>query len=266
MSRLRFGVVLAVPEPAATEIDGIRRALGDPGLSKVFPHLTLIPPVNVAVDRGPEVCALLRAAASETEPFELTLGPVVTFAPVTPVLYLSVGGDGLDVVDDLRRRVFAGPLSRRLEHDFVPHVTVCEETEPARIDAALAALSGYEVVVRVDRLVLLRDHAPGPRRWNPVGDMLFERPLTVGAGGAPVEIAVSSVADAEIETHLEGQALDGPPVGASPFVSTARREGEIVAVARGWLRDGDVVVVQRAGDDALDSALRRAVLGSLLAA
>ena len=40
--RLRLAVALLVPEPAATEIDGLRRALGDPGLGNVVPHITLI--------------------------------------------------------------------------------------------------------------------------------------------------------------------------------------------------------------------------------
>ena len=60
--RVRLAVALLVPEPAATEIDGLRRALGDPGLAKVVPHITLVTPVNIAVDRVPDVLADLRAA------------------------------------------------------------------------------------------------------------------------------------------------------------------------------------------------------------
>ena len=47
MVRRRLGVVLLVPEPAATEIQGLRRAVDDPALDSIPPHLTLVPPVNV---------------------------------------------------------------------------------------------------------------------------------------------------------------------------------------------------------------------------
>src|SRR5262245_48536601 len=77
--RLRVAIALLVPEPAATEIDGLRRALGDRGLANVVPHITLIPPVNVAVDRVPDVLADVRAVAATTPPITLQLGPPQTF-------------------------------------------------------------------------------------------------------------------------------------------------------------------------------------------
>ena len=93
MPRVRFAIALLVPEPAATEIDGLRRALGDGALANVVPHITLIPPVNVAVDKVPEVLARSRRGAAAT-PLTLQLGPPETFSPASPVVYLAVSGPG----------------------------------------------------------------------------------------------------------------------------------------------------------------------------
>ena len=63
MARQRLGVVLLVPQPLATEIDGVRRALGDGALDRIAPHITLVPPVNVAERDLPRAFTLVRTAA-----------------------------------------------------------------------------------------------------------------------------------------------------------------------------------------------------------
>ena len=60
-------------------VDGLRRAFGDPALERVAPHVTLVPPVNVAERDLVEVLAILRRAAGQARPLELTLGPVAAF-------------------------------------------------------------------------------------------------------------------------------------------------------------------------------------------
>ena len=225
MPRLRFAIALLVTEPAASEIDGLRRALGDPGLANVVPHITLIPPVNIAVERIPEVLAHIRAAAASTSPITLQLGPPATFSPVSPVVYLRVAGDEDGTIDTLRDALRAGDLARPAVYDFVPHVTITEECSPDRIEAAIEALQDYTVDVYFDRLHLLRDHADGPRRWNAVADAVFERPLLVGTGGLPMEITATSLADPEVAPLFGDDAVDPPP-GAAPIVVVARRERE----------------------------------------
>ena len=64
MARQRLGVVLLVPQPLATEIDGVRRALGDDARERIPPHITLVPPVNVAERDLPRAFTLVRTAAS----------------------------------------------------------------------------------------------------------------------------------------------------------------------------------------------------------
>jgi 2'-5' RNA ligase len=170
--RRRLGVVLLVPEPAATEIDGLRRALGDGALGRIPAHLTLVPPVNVRVDDVGEALAVLRAAAGRTGPLDLRLGPATTFDPVTPVVYLDVGGD-VAALHALREAVMRPPLERPLTLPFVPHVTLADEIDPARIPAAVAALADYVVDVRCEAVHLLEEGRA--RVWRPIADAPFRR-------------------------------------------------------------------------------------------
>src|SRR5919197_3254077 len=155
MPRQRLGVALLVPGPAAIEIDGLRRALGDGALGRIPAHLTLVPPVNVPVSRVPDALAVLREAADEAGraggPLRLQLGPAATFHPVTPVVYLGVAGD-VDRLRLLRDRVFRPPLERVLTHPFAPHVTLADDLAPQRIPAAVAALADTCMDVTVDRV------------------------------------------------------------------------------------------------------------------
>ena len=227
----RLGVALLIPQPAATEIDALRRALGDPALDRIPPHLTLVPPVNVRADALDKALAVLRKAAAATNgPLVLELGPVMTFMPVNPVLYLGVGGD-VDRVQELRDRVFEPPLQRELTWPFVPHVTIADDADPDRIEPALVAMSGYSATIEIDRVTVLEE-GPG-RVWTPIADAAFGPPVVVGRGGLPIELSVTDEVDPVARRS----------VTPSRIVVTARRAGEVVGVAEGAIEDGEPVVL-----------------------
>ena len=223
MSRSRVGVVLLVPAPIDREIDALRRAVGDGTYGRVPAHLTLVPPVNVRDDRFDDALALLRAAAGATRPFTVGLGGPATFLPDNPVLYLPVRAGG-DEVAAVRDRVFKDPLARPLTWPFVPHVTVADEISPARIVAAQEALSAFHVDIVFDRLHLLEE-GPG-RVWGPIADFPFAAPAVIGRGGIPVELTVTDQTDPSADGFLRRQ--------REPVTVTARRDGQVVGVARGW--------------------------------
>jgi 2'-5' RNA ligase len=165
---VRLAVALLVPEPTATEIDGLRRALGE-DLDRVPPHITLVPPVNVRVEDVDAAFAVLRRAAANVAPFTVTLGPATTFAPVNPVVYLAVGGE-VEPVHALHRAVLTDVLERTPTHEFVPHATIVEHTTPERIEAALVALADYRVDVRFESVHLLQQDG---RAWSPIAEALL---------------------------------------------------------------------------------------------
>lgn len=246
MPRLRLGVALLLPEPLASEVDGLRRACDDGALGRVPPHLTLVPPVNVRVDAVPEALRVLREAAAQVQPFTLRLGPPSTFLPDTPTLHLAVGGrgDATSVLRRLRDALFRPPFERTLTFGFVPHVTISDDMAPARIAASIAALSGYVVEASFDRVHLLQEqrHGDAHRQWVPIADAAFTPRIVVGRGGVELDLAVCRLLDPEAAAFETGSWPDDEPrvprfdapAGCEPIVVTARRRGPVVGVARGW--------------------------------
>jgi 2'-5' RNA ligase len=267
MPRRRFGVVLLVPEPWATEIQGLRRGLGDPARERVAPHITLVPPVNVRVDDVAEALRILRAAGiRQGAALTLDLGPAASFVPTSETGYLAVGGAhaALAALDALRLAVFTGPLERSLDHPFVPHCTIADGVARERIAAGVEALADYRATIAFDRLHLLEEQRlEGHRRWVPVADAPFAAPAIVGRGGVELELTTTSLVDPEGVAVLEAarardpadqdddELLDevdgaGVPAGAAPVVVTARRSARVVGVALGWSHpqlQGEVTIV-----------------------
>jgi 2'-5' RNA ligase len=166
-----LGVVLLVPEPWCTEVDGLRRALGDEALPRVASHLTLVPPVNVREDDLAAAFDLVHETAAACPPLTLRLGPVATFAPVNPVAYLAVSGDAGTMARllGLKEALLTGPLERVSEHDYIPHVTVANELPEDRLAASALALSDYRAEVTFERVHVLAEQQPG-RIWVPVAE------------------------------------------------------------------------------------------------
>lgn len=223
-SRRRLGVALLLDSPIREEVEGLRRAVADPSLGRIPPHVTLVPPVNVRREALPAALQVLRRAAGRVRPIELTVGAVSTFLPVNPVLYLQVGGD-IEALRALRDAVFEPPLERPLSWPWVPHVTLADGASEERISAALQALDGYAALTKVDRVVLLEE-GPG-RVWAPLADAALGPPARIGTGGLALELTRGRLVDPLLDAPT-------PPAGVlgEPVVVTAHREGEPV----GWAR------------------------------
>ena len=248
---MRLGVVLLVPEPVASAVDGLRRAFSDPVRERVAPHVTLVPPVNVRVDELPDALRLLREAAGEVRSLHLALGPVVAFEGDAHVVYLEVAGDerALAGLKRVRDRVFKGPFARPLDHDYVPHVTLTQGIDQERLDAILAASAGWTAEpVRFDAVVLLEErHTPAGVRWAPVADAAIGTRIVIGRGGLELELTVGRLVDPEA-AQAAGlvTAEETQPVRELPdaLVVAARREGRVVGLARGTTSDTDCAAAE----------------------
>ena len=226
-----MGVALLLPPLVAAEVDGLRRALGDPARERIPPHLTLVPPVNVREEHVEDAIAVLRHAAASSAPFTLTLGPPSTFLPENPVVYLAVSG-AVDELHVLRDAVFTPPLERKLSWPFVPHVTLADGIAPERVRDAVAVLGDYERDVTIASVHLLEERE---RAWTPIADVPFGGPAVVGRGGLEVELTVSERVDSEVRRWL----TDEWPDPQRPLAVTARRNGAVVGIAAGWT-DGEL--------------------------
>jgi 2'-5' RNA ligase len=228
--RRRLGVALVLGPPVADEVNGLRRALGDESLHRVPPHLTLVPPVNVQEASLPAALeALRRAAQSQRGPLVLAIGPVESFLPASPVLYLAVAGPALGDLSRLRGAISTGPLRKPGRWPWVPHITVRDGLPEHLAGTLLEALGRYRAEVSFDRLVLLEEK---DRRWGAVADACFGPPAVVGRGGLELELTEGSMLGPDALALLAGApALHD--VG-SCIVIGARREGRLIGIAQAW--------------------------------
>lgn len=229
-------MALLLPEHIADEVDGIRRAFGvDPGY--IPPHVTLVPPINLADEDVPEALAVLRRAAAGTgAPLRLEVGPFDTFLPRNPVLFLAVGGE-LALLHEMRDRCLDGPLQRPERRAYVPHVTVTRGLAPED-DATIRRLLGrYSQAFEVDRLHLLAQVVESGvgRHWVPTADVVLEPRRSVGTGGVELEVSVSSLADPEVRRFLVAHDCSVPTMVEHwrSVVVTGRVDDAVVGVAWG---------------------------------
>jgi short-subunit dehydrogenase/2'-5' RNA ligase len=232
VSRHRIGVVLLVPQPLATELDGLRRALNAGERERVAPHITLVPPINLRDREVADAIDCVRKAAADVEPFELDLGPATTFAPVTPTVHLEVAGAGAEGLAGLRAAIVSGrPLDRPDEHEWVPHVTLAQEVKsPVRLAAALEAMSGWRQSITFDRVHVLRQQSD--QQWVPIADAALGSPAVIGRGGIEVALTMTARPDPEAAALLS---IDGAPDGEGrPWAVTARINERVVGASWGW--------------------------------
>lgn len=260
MSRHRIAVALLVAQPLATELDGLRRALGAGERERVPPHITLASPINVRDKELLDALEVVRSAAAAASSLQLTLGPVSTFAPVTPTMHLAVGGGSLDRLLALRSAVVgAAPLQREDPYDYTPHVTLAQELAPVeRIEPALAVLRDWQAEVTFDRVHVLRQ-APD-KAWKPFADAPLAPSAVLGRGG--IEVVITTTARPEPEAAallaLSSSAGSGAAGGDSrPFAMNARLGQRVAGAAWGWT-SGSVAIV---ADLAVAEVHRRQGLG-----
>lgn len=147
------GVVVGIPEPYSSELRQVRNDAGDPLGSVVPPHVTLLPPVELADGTLPDVIAHIRAIASTNEPFFMELAGTKTFRPVSPVVFVALQ-KGWDECVALQKQVNSGLLETDLHYPYHPHVTIAQSVPEPQLDRAQQAMSGFEATFTVPSIDL----------------------------------------------------------------------------------------------------------------
>ena len=150
---LTVGVAVAIPSPHATVLTSWRRRVGDPAADLVFPHVTLLPPTPAEMGDLPDIEKHLSEVARAGRPFPMHLAGTGTFRPTTPVVFVQVAR-GVGDCEELESAIRRGPLERRLDYPYHPHVTVAQDIDDAALDAAYDGLAGFVARFEVDSFVL----------------------------------------------------------------------------------------------------------------
>lgn len=230
--RVRILVAILLGEAVGWQVEGLRRSLGDPALARIGAHVTLVPPVDVPPEQLADAAAVVERAAGASEPFVAQVGPVRTFAPVNPVVYLAwselTDRDAWPATEALRDRLLNGPLDRPASRrrPFVPHVTISRRMASGDIPAAVELLSGFRSEVDVTELAVLEWTEAG--RWAVRSTVPLGGRRAVGRGGVEVTAVVHWVGDAP-----PGLPWTGAEARARRLLLLLRPEGAVRAWAAG---------------------------------
>ena len=135
MESPRYALVGYVRNAAGVFVEKLRREL-HPDLPHLAAHLTILPPRPLAVSEK-SALQMLERICGEEKPFEVSLGEVETFIPVTPTVYIRV--EGASRMCELHRRLNAEAFACQEEWPYIPHLTI------VKMSAGPSAQHAFEV-------------------------------------------------------------------------------------------------------------------------
>ncbi len=157
MQTPRYALVAYVRDPAGEFVERLRQEL-HPDHTHLPAHLTILPPRCLL---GDELAALelLEEVCSHADPFEITLGEVESFVPVTPTVFIRVAHAGY----------------------YMPHLTIAKLSTEAQAQEAYrtacdrwAQFSGSRRI-HVKELTFVR--AQEPNQWVDLAGVPLGRSL-----------------------------------------------------------------------------------------
>ena len=167
-----IGVSIAIPSPHAEMLQSKRASFGDPLADSIPTHVTLLPPTDVEGDDLSDVVEHLADVAAQGHSFPMVLRGTGTFRPISPVVFVQVSG-GLADCELLEKSVRRGPLKRKLDFYYHPHVTVAHHVSDDLMDRAFDDLAEFEASFEVAGFHLyVHDDVDG---WQPTRDFDLRR-------------------------------------------------------------------------------------------
>ena len=177
----QYALVAYVKGSLGELVESLRLEL-HPAHAHLPAHLSILPPRQL---NGTEAAALevVERVCSGIAPFEVEMGEVETFIPITPTVFIRVAHAAYRM-RELHDQLNTGPLHAKEQWPYMPHLTVfrMDELEEARaaLDPAVERWSEYSGTrrVRLDELTFVRE--AGEDRWVDIA------PVRLGQRLAPV--------------------------------------------------------------------------------
>lgn len=160
-----IGIAIAVPEPCASEVKQAREGYDDPQARAIPTHITLLPPAMVSPSSLDAIDRHLQEAALGSQPFTVSLHGTGTFRPVSPVVFLAIS-EGIAGCESLERAIRGGPLLRRRNFPYHPHVTLVHEVPEETLDRAFSDFAEYRFRFTVESFTLYQQDEQ--RVWQSV--------------------------------------------------------------------------------------------------
>jgi 2'-5' RNA ligase len=123
MDGLVYAVVAYVRNSVGMFVEELRREL-HPAHTHADAHLTILPPRPLS-GSGQEALKLLAEVTQTVSRFEVSLGDVETFAPVTPTVFLRVAR-GAYHMRELRERLNRDAFFFKEPWPYMPHLTIAK--------------------------------------------------------------------------------------------------------------------------------------------
>lgn len=175
----RYALVAYVKSQAGEFVESLREELRtEPGRMQFAAHLTILPPRTLG---GSETSAIqvLERVCGEEDPFEVTLGAVETFIPVTPTVFIRVETPA--GMNELHGKLNKDVLACREDWPYIPHLTI------AKMSSEAAAREAFEIArqrwehysgsrrVLVEKLTFVREDAQNC--WSDLAPIQLGRSL-----------------------------------------------------------------------------------------
>jgi 2'-5' RNA ligase len=178
---LRYALVAYVRNSVGEFVESLRREL-HPELPQLGAHLTILPP-RILQSTEPAAREVLEEVCSQIEPFEVTLGDVETFIPVTPTVFIRVAYAAYRL-RELHDRLNATVLCCSEQWPYMPHLTI------VKMSAEEQAKEAYRIAhdrwarfqgsrsIRVSELTFVREQEPNC--WRDLAGVPLGRALVRG--------------------------------------------------------------------------------------
>jgi 2'-5' RNA ligase len=189
MENPHYALVAYLDHPVGDFVESLRREL-HPELPHLPAHVTILPPRRLvpggdqavkeesAVEALDEMCRAI-------DPFDIVLGKVETFVPVTPTVYIRIEMSG-ERLHDLHDRLNTGILLSDEQWPYIPHLTI------VKMAASEQAMRAYEIAqerwreyhgslrVSIEKLTFVREGEGS--RWVDLAPVRLGRSLVRGRG------------------------------------------------------------------------------------
>jgi 2'-5' RNA ligase len=140
MLGILYAAVAYVRSPVGIFVEELRREL-HPAHTHADAHLTILPPRPLQGTEQ-EAVGLITQVCQKTTPFEVALGEVESFIPLTPTVFIRVAG-GAYRMRELHDEMNHGALAYQEPWPYMPHLTIVKADARKGLEIARRRWAAY---------------------------------------------------------------------------------------------------------------------------